>query len=90
VDFEFSERKKRGLPETTQGVILQHLRDGVVSRVVCSSLAFGHCLGQRWLPTPPSNASTPARGKDRVMRARAYPAGKCVGESPVPKIKILA
>jgi hypothetical protein len=54
VDFEFSERESTGrLPQTTQGVILQHLRDRVLSQVVCSSLGFGHSLGQRWLPTAP-------------------------------------
>ena len=61
---------------------MRDLHNSVLSPVVCSCLVFGHRFGHR---CPPSIPEVPGRGIGRVMRARAYTAGRCGWDSPRSK-----
>jgi hypothetical protein len=58
-DFQFFETKDRGPGQTVQVLLLRHLRHGVLSPLVCISLAFGHRFGHRCLPQTPLNSRRP-------------------------------
>jgi hypothetical protein len=72
--FQFFKAENRGPRPTVQVLSLRHLRDDVLSRVVCSSPEYGHRFGER-CPAPhrpPSTFQGRRLYKSRVLVARSY------------------